>query len=212
MLPKHARIPSVADPVPSIPAPMGSAPRSAMITNAHLFGSAQQSVTPMAQAAADDAQVEGIIFDSAGNDSLAMLSSGGNTQAYAVGQSLPDGAIVKQIEADAVIVARGGELRRLPLDIKLADANARFATLGGNGGSGPVSSMAGADTGDAQALIDALPKAPAPSGGIMPVAPVRISATAPGTPLSSILAQRSQRFTNYDSLPRPPPTKPKGHQ
>ena len=182
-----------------------------MIANEHLFGSAQQSVTPMAQAAADDAQVEGIIFDSAGNDSLAMLSSGGNTQAYAVGQSLPDGAIVKQIEADAVIVARGGELRRLPLDIKLADANARFATLGGNGGSGPVSSMAGADPGDTEALIDALPKAPAPRAGIIPVAAVGISKAAPGVPLNRILSQRAQRFGNYGPLPMTPPPKPQGH-
>lgn len=207
--PKHLHAPLAADTaLPSIPVPMRPVPRSNMIANTHLFGTAQPSAAPMAQAAADDAQVEGIIFDSTGNDSLAMLSSNGNTQAYTVGQSLPDGAVVKQIEEDAVIIARDGELRRLLLDIKLADTNARFATLGGYGG--PVTSMAGADPGDGQVLIDTMPKPPASSGGIMPVASVGISKATPGIPLSSILAQRAQRFSNYDTRPSVPQAKPKG--
>jgi len=61
--------------------------------------------------------VQGIMFDADGASSRVLLGGGGvEPRAYAVGDELPGGVTIRQIEAMRVVIDHNGELKELPLE------------------------------------------------------------------------------------------------
>ena len=179
------------------------APPFDRVADAHIFGVAAVAASPSEAPVASNISVDGIIYDSDGTNSLALLSLNGNTQYYGPGQTLADGEVLKTIEATAVVMSVGGELRRLELDIKQADPNARFATL--TNGDGGTTAWA-----DAYANGDPAPKSPeikAPTQNTLGIAIVPaavVSPTEPALSLNAIHALRAGHFAKFTDAPLRP--------
>lgn len=90
------------------------------ITKAHLFGAANASAqTAVADAPKTslDLTLLGVAAGGKGFPSEAIIASGNNLEqhTYAIGASLPGGAIVRDIFPDRVVIAHDGRLESLPL-------------------------------------------------------------------------------------------------
>ena len=63
-----------------------------------------------------DLSIAGVVFSSDSKKSMVMIILPGNqTQTFSVGDTLPGGAMIKQITPDGVVIKRHGELESLSL-------------------------------------------------------------------------------------------------
>lgn len=200
--------PAQQDNRPSLPAPDRSAlHQSWRAADWHLFGIVPAGVAPSMTVSDSRIDVDGIIYAGGDTGSLALLSFNGDAQNYRVGQALPDGETLAHIEPAAVVLSRAGELRRLELDIRYADANAKFATAGLDGRE--PGSWANAYT--STPTQDLLAPSVAKNSMGIAIVPSAAAADQNDAPLSlsAIRAQRSARFTGFKDAPIQHPTKPR---
>lgn len=110
--------------------------RGLIASNSHMFGieapAADTAAAPVS--AMTDIRVIGLISNGDGS-AIAILEANGEQKVYSVGDQLPDGATLAAIEPDRVTVEQAGSRYSIMLDMPLADANARFATLDLGAGS-----------------------------------------------------------------------------
>ena len=116
--------------------------RVARITAAHLFGTAKASGSNAAVVDVPKTSLDlSLLGVAAGNQNIpsqAIIASGSNRNqhTYAVGASLPGGAIVHDILADRVVIAYDGRLESLSLPepgTSILAANLHFGNGSGNG-------------------------------------------------------------------------------
>lgn len=111
------------------------------VAAAHLFGTA--SAKSRRQAAADapetslDLSLLGVAAGTSGAPSQAIISSGSNGQqdTYAVGATLPGGAVIRQILPDRVVIAHDGRLESLRLPVVGTSLLAAHMSFGNGQGS-----------------------------------------------------------------------------
>ncbi len=92
------------------------------VVAAHLFGTANAPAASVAARNAPETSLDldlaGVAAASAGTKSYAIITSNGNTEhTYAVGAKLPDGALIRDILPDRIVIAHDGRLETLRLPI-----------------------------------------------------------------------------------------------
>lgn len=94
------------------------------IAQLHLFGNAVQQANAQAPTVAPETKLNlvlsGVIASKRIEDEAAIIGPrGGREQGYAIGDSLPGGAVLKEIYEDRVILQHAGRLETLTLQRKL---------------------------------------------------------------------------------------------
>ncbi len=193
--------PVLAEEPASVAAPRAMTHPGVDAARAHLFGQgAEDQALPQAVSDAE-VTVAGILFATDSKDSLAMLSiAGETTQSLGVGQSLTDGETIQSIEASAVVLSHFGNLRRIEMDIKQADPNARFGSLLNGGGSWADAYADGATDAPMEK-----PPAHGPPRIMSVPAAAPLSKTSGVLSLSQIRAQRASRLNKIRSPGVNPP-------
>lgn len=92
------------------------------IVAAHLFGTANAPAASVAARNAPETSLDlglaGVAAANPGTGSYAIITTSGNTEkTYAVGAKLPDGALIRDILADRVVIAHNGRLETLRLPV-----------------------------------------------------------------------------------------------
>ncbi len=94
---------------------------ASQIQSAHLFGVSQQSATTQAAVNAPKTSLDLTLLGVAAGPeqfpSQAIIANGSNQDqhTYSIGATLPGGAVIRNIEADRVVIAHNGRLESLPL-------------------------------------------------------------------------------------------------
>lgn len=106
---------------PGAGAPIGTADYAA-VSNLHLFGQSDspqpvQAPPPQTEATPLNLRLVGVFFmERGGAKALALIAEGtGSERSYRVGESLPGGARLDQIQRDRVVVSQGGQQQTLNL-------------------------------------------------------------------------------------------------
>ncbi|MGD9889201.1 MAG: type II secretion system protein N [Halothiobacillaceae bacterium] len=115
LLPVTPTEPSVITPAPSANAPATSP--LASISSARLWGTAPAvAASSVTQDTRLPLSLRGVLSGQMDGESLAMIeASGSGTKVYRTGDSLPGGAILKDVLIDHVLIERAGNIERLPL-------------------------------------------------------------------------------------------------
>ncbi|MGD8998853.1 MAG: type II secretion system protein N [Granulosicoccaceae bacterium] len=100
--------------------------QAAQIAQLHLFGKAQLQSVKQAPTVAPETKLNlvlrGVIASGRAAGALAIVGPrGGKEKSYAIGETLPGGAELKEIYADRVILQHRGRLETLTLQRKLLD-------------------------------------------------------------------------------------------
>lgn len=122
------------------PAPSSRA-TAAHVQEAHLFGNSSPSAPAMPTSVVNgNVSVIGIAYSDHVQDSVALLSVGGETVVSHVGSQLPTGERVSRILADGIELSGNGGTLSVLLDIKRADPNERITPGSYAVSSGPSNS------------------------------------------------------------------------
>ena len=114
LLPQPASVAGAYTPPPAVAARQ---PQAGTIADRHLFGTANQGGGNLSNAPDTTLALtlHGIVAGRNAKDSRALIVANGDEEPYAVGASLPGGAVIRAIFPDRVLLERGGRVEALRL-------------------------------------------------------------------------------------------------